>query len=170
MRPFPSDGLDTSTSAEQLTTEQTLLRTLTTSPPSPPKTLNKAAHTQYIAKSLMSLPAPYVTLDASRPWLMYWCLHGFDLLGVGLDETMKKKAAETILSFQSPSGGFCGGPPPAHMAHLLPNYASVMVLAICGTKEDWSKIDRKGMYEFFMRCKLPDGGFIVSEDGEVDVR
>ena len=26
------------------------------------------------------LKAPFVSLDSSRPWMLYWCLHGYDLL------------------------------------------------------------------------------------------
>lgn len=101
---------------------------------------------------------------------MYWGLHSFDLLGIGLDETMRSKAAETILSFQHLRGGFGGGP--GQDAHLLPTYASVCALAIVGAnnKSVWERIDRKGMYEFFMRCKRDDGSFVVCEGGEVDVR
>jgi len=29
---------------------------------------------------------------------------------------------------------------------------------------------RQEMYDFFMRCKRPDGGFVVCEGGELDVR
>lgn len=30
--------------------------------------------------------------------------------------------------------------------------------------------NRQATYDFFMRCKKPDGGFVVCEGGEVDVR
>lgn len=189
MRTWPTDGVVTETSetqvrppsrpvsrvdrtdtAAQAETEARLLATLTTQPPSPPKELLKSAHAAYFGKHLLSLPAPYASLDASRPWLVYWSLHGFDLLGVALDPEMRKRAAETVLSFQHPGGGFGGGPAPGHEAHLLPTYASVMALAITSLPDAWDRIDRKRMYEFFMRCKRPDGSFVVCHGGEVDVR
>lgn len=37
-------------------------------------------------------------------------------------------------------------------------------------RKAWARVDRKGMYELFMRCKQADGGFVVCEGGEVDVR
>jgi protein farnesyltransferase subunit beta len=146
------------------------LTTLTTQPPAPPKLLAKGLHASYFGKYLLKLPAPYASLDASRPWLVYWCLHGFDLLGVALDMPMRQRGAATILSFQDPKGGFAGGPAPGHQAHLLPTYASVMSLAILNIPEAWEQIDRKGMYEFFMQCKRDDGSFVVCQGGEVDVR
>lgn len=166
--PYPTDGLTTETSITQSETEQTILHTLRTSPPSPPTVLNRNVHASYIGKSLMSLPAPYVSLDASRPWLMYWSLHSFDILGIGLDQVMKDRAVDTILSFQHPDGGFGGGP--GQSPHLLPTYASICTLAIVGSPEDWNKINRKGLYDFFLRCKRSDGSFVVCQGGEVDVR
>lgn len=83
---------------------------------------------------------------------------------------MRARAAETILAFQHPEGGFGGGPAPGHDAHLLPTYASVMALAITSLPEAWERIDRRAMYEFFMRCKRADGSFVVCRGGEVDVR
>eukprot|EP00531_Pseudo-nitzschia_arenysensis_P001390 CAMPEP_0116145628 /NCGR_PEP_ID=MMETSP0329-20121206/16705_1 /TAXON_ID=697910 /ORGANISM="Pseudo-nitzschia arenysensis, Strain B593" /LENGTH=529 /DNA_ID=CAMNT_0003641267 /DNA_START=1 /DNA_END=1590 /DNA_ORIENTATION=- len=32
------------------------------------------------------LKAPFVSLDSSRPWMLYWCLHGYDLLSLDGDE------------------------------------------------------------------------------------
>lgn len=31
-------------------------------------------------------------------------------------------------------------------------------------------IDRKGMYDFFMKVKNPDGSFRMAERGEIDMR
>ena len=33
------------------------------------------------------LKAPFVSLDSSRPWMLYWCLHGYDLLAKDNDNT-----------------------------------------------------------------------------------
>lgn len=38
-------------------------------------------HVEYLSQVWKrSLGAPFVSLDASRPWILYWCLHGCDLL------------------------------------------------------------------------------------------
>jgi protein farnesyltransferase subunit beta len=72
------------------------------------------------------------------------------------------------MHFQHPDGGFGGGP--GQLAHLLPTYASIMTLAMVGSPAAWAQIDRKKCYDFFMRCKRPDGSFVVCKGGEVDVR
>ena len=33
------------------------------------------------------LKAPFVSLDSSRPWMLYWCLHGYDLLSFSSSST-----------------------------------------------------------------------------------
>jgi protein farnesyltransferase subunit beta len=98
------------------------------------------------------------------------------------------RAIDTIMQWQHPDGGFGGGPGQA--AHLLPTYAAVCSLAIAGGPGPgggWDQIDRCAMrsyrcdlppnasgrdklYKWYMSLKQPDGSFIVSTHGEVDVR
>lgn len=85
------------------------------------------------------------------------------------------RVVSTLLHFLSPMGGFAGGPANSQIPHLLPTYASVCSLAITGNDGPtggWKDLAdaRQSLYEFFMRCKRPDGGFVVCEGGEVDVR
>lgn len=75
----------------------------------------------------------------------------------------------------SPLGGFAGGSADTQLPHLLPTYASTCSLAIVGGSGPgggWEQLAgaRQGIYDFFMRCKRPDGGFVVCHGGEVDVR
>jgi len=37
-------------------------------------------HTRYLQGGLGQLPGGFVSLDASRPWICYWVLHGLALL------------------------------------------------------------------------------------------
>ncbi|KAG8915466.1 CAAX farnesyltransferase (FTase) subunit beta [Tulasnella sp. 408] len=109
--------------------------------------------------------------DASQPWLLYFLLQSFQTLGIAFDPDTKKKAVKTILARQHPNGGFGGGP--GQFPHLLATYPSVCALAIVGSpgpEGGWDQIDRQKMYRFFMSLKQPDGSFLVSRNGEVDVR
>lgn len=74
-----------------------------------------------------------------------------------------------------PAGGFSGGPSNSQIPHLLGTYASVCSLAIAGNdgpRGGWKQVaeSRQATYDFFMRCKRPDGGFVVCSGGELDVR
>ena len=85
------------------------------------------------------------------------------------------RAISTLLHFQSPLGGFSGGPANTQLPHLLATYASLLSLAITGSVEAGGRWDaiaagRQATYDFFMRCKQPDGSFVVCQGGEVDVR
>lgn len=44
--------------------------------------LRREAHESYLLKSVRSLENTYESLDASQPWLIYWLVHGLNLLGI----------------------------------------------------------------------------------------
>jgi protein farnesyltransferase subunit beta len=89
----PSPTLD-----EQFETESLISSLLKLT--APPKTegdndsgtvLRKGDHVKYVCSTMNYLSAPYVSLDASRPWLLFWTMHSLDLLGCALDDETKKR-------------------------------------------------------------------------------
>lgn len=155
---MPTDGVVTDTSLEQVKTEQEIRQLLSLYIPqsqadnAKPKAavldisrieLNRSAHVRWLIGILSPLPTPYTTLDASRPWLLYWVTHSLAIMNTSLDIKSKKRAVDTIKSFwNEKEGGFGGGP--GQMAHLAPTYASVSALAYLddGTGSAWEWIDR----------------------------
>lgn len=89
-QPLTTDGVSTVTSREQLDTEAAIHRVLSTSSSSTPE-LRKNEHGQFIGALFFGLSAPYTALDASRPWLLFWSLHSFDIMGVALDQGNKDR-------------------------------------------------------------------------------
>ncbi|KAL4064662.1 terpenoid cyclases/protein prenyltransferase alpha-alpha toroid [Scleroderma yunnanense] len=170
-RRSPDDHYFTDTSDIQSETESILSKHIPLDPDAP-HPLQKNQHLQFLVRNLIQgFPSRYTSQDASQPWLLYWTLQSFSVLGVALDPDNKQKAINTILAWQHPDGGFGGGP--GQHAHLLPTYAAVCALAIAGRPGPgggWDQIDREKMYKFFMSLKQPDGSFHVSHDAEVDVR
>ncbi|GJJ14304.1 hypothetical protein Clacol_008568 [Clathrus columnatus] len=165
------DGYRTETSLEQWLVEDSFLEALP-SDPSKISVLKRNEHLNYLAKLLLEgLNKRYAVQDASQPWLTFWILQSFSLLGVLLDPGNKQKVINTILAMQHPDGGFGGGPKQA--PHILPTYAAICTLAIVGRPGKgggWDEINRKGLYNFFLSLKQPDGSFHVMRDGEVDIR
>ena len=87
--PTPTDGYRTATSVLQSTTETTIKshRESTTQPE-----LQKRSHFEFLLRNLrQGFPERYISQDASQPWLIYWTLHGFSILGAGLDDVTKKR-------------------------------------------------------------------------------
>ena len=188
MWPAPDDACQTRTSVEQRCTEEAIYERMKpfvgeNAQPLPP--LYGDEHIAYLRRLLQPLPAPYVTFDSNRAWMLYWIAHSLDLLRAPLRGALQARAISTLLHFQSPHGGFGGGP--AQMGHLMSTYAAVCALAILGgpggapTSDDvqlgvheerggWDAIDRAAMYDWMMRLKQPDGSFLVHEQGEIDVR
>jgi len=173
--PVKTDGIETETSKEQKRLERMCGELLESFTGPEEAELKIDAHTRYLIRGLTHLPAGYSSLDASRPWILYWILHSMELIGM-FEQPLSEEDAESIISFvkrcQAPTGGFGGGP--NQRAHLAPTYAAVMSLVILGSKKGFEIIDRQKMYEFLMSVKVKSGflrgGFAVTLGGEVDTR
>ncbi|KAM0790563.1 hypothetical protein ACM66B_004432 [Microbotryomycetes sp. NB124-2] len=169
--PTPSDGLNTETLTAQLDAEQEISSLLTThmSTNGNSAVLHRSEHVSFLLSFLKDKLHPaFTALDASRPWLLYWCVHSLALLDRQLDEQAQNRVVATLDScFNQQTGGYGGGP--GQLSHLAPSYAAVSTLCYMG-KRGWDSIDRPGMYKFLMSLKQPDGSFIMHNGGEVDVR
>lgn len=54
-------------------------------------------HIEFAKKGLFHLSGGYQTLDASRPWIVYWILHALELLGALPDEETLNKYVRVCL-------------------------------------------------------------------------
>ena len=145
--------------------------------------LLREKHIEYLSQVWRrSLKMGFVTLDASRPWMLYWCLHGVDLLDglSGVDDSERCRMVSTLehcwSSFtiaeppvtreQDPlyfsgineesgpfaAGGFGGGP--GQIAHAATTYASILSLTILGT--DSNKLEStKRAISLLKRVRIP---------------
>ena len=106
-------------------------------------------HVAYLQKPLQSkteykLPSGYLSLDASKTWILYWTLHALDLLDNLPDVRVLKGIVHTIEACWSDvkvktrgigGGGFGGGV--GQMPHCATTYAAVMALSIiAGCSDD----------------------------------
>ncbi|KAL4424364.1 hypothetical protein ABPG75_001665 [Micractinium tetrahymenae] len=134
--------------------------------------LDRKAHAQYLSGGLGSLPAGFISLDASRTWICYWITHGLALLGAPLPPSPSRESIIAFLaSCQHPDGGFGGGP--NQLAHLAPTYAAVAALVTLGGEDALSVVDWPRLHAFLLRMCVPPergGGMTMHEGGEVDVR
>lgn len=73
--------------------------------------LLKEKHAQYLERNIRNLSQNFVSLDASRPWIVYWIMHACYLLSCeDLLRPLHAQIIDTLAHFQRPSGGFGGGP------------------------------------------------------------
>ena len=90
-RPTPTDGYRTSTSTLQTETENTIKKHIPVDGAGQPA-LQRKTHFEFLLRNLrQGFPERYTSQDASQPWLVYWTLQGFSVLGVGLDDQTKKR-------------------------------------------------------------------------------
>lgn len=130
------------------------------------KELNRQRHIRFLRQMLQDLPAGFQKLDASKPWIIYWNINALALLGDDITDLLPG-VASTLLSCISPTGGIGGGY--MQLAHLASTYAGITALTFCGPTV-WDQLDRRGIYNWLLSLKLPDGSFKMSQGGEVDPR
>lgn len=129
--------------------------------------LDRARHIKFLKASLEALPGAFVGYDASRPWLLYWCLNGLAVLGEDVTP-YRQRVVDTALSMQNATGGFGGGHGQA--SHLATTYAAVLSLAVVGGQECYDAVDRRNLWRWLCALKQPNGGFQMAIGAEVDVR
>uniref|UniRef100_A0A7S3DE47 Prenyltransferase alpha-alpha toroid domain-containing protein n=1 Tax=Palpitomonas bilix TaxID=652834 RepID=A0A7S3DE47_9EUKA len=131
--------------------------------------LRRREHVSYLKRMVGELSVGFTSLESSRPWLVYWCVHGLDVLGELEGDTATKQSAIAALRLcLHEDGGFKGnvtGEP-----HLATTYAAIVSIAAVNTDEGYSLVDRKLLHSFLMKMKQPDGSFLMHKGGETDVR
>jgi protein farnesyltransferase subunit beta len=66
--------------------------------------LLKDKHINYLSQVwLTNLRASFVSLDSSRPWMIYWCLHGCDLMGHTPDVDTCRSIVHTLEACWTPA-------------------------------------------------------------------
>ena len=89
LAPTPTDGYRTATSVLQSATETTIKSHRENATGAE---LQRRSHFDFLLRNLrQGFPERYISQDASQPWLIYWTLHGFSVLGAGLDDQTKKR-------------------------------------------------------------------------------
>ncbi|KAJ6262772.1 hypothetical protein Dda_1329 [Drechslerella dactyloides] len=178
--PLLIDGHVTETSTKQLGTAQNIMKHVKETPL---PELDRAMHVDFLLGPLHDgLSSRYSGLDASRPWIFYWCINALALLGEDVGR-YNERAISSLKPLQHRDGGFGGGN--GQTQHMASVYAVVLTLAITAHHasrdlpeaerfevytRSFSWINRQRLLQWIRRIKLPNGGFKVNEGGEEDVR
>ncbi|KRX10683.1 Terpenoid cyclases/protein prenyltransferase alpha-alpha toroid [Pseudocohnilembus persalinus] len=132
--------------------------------------LQREETVQYLRKSLFDLKYNVRYYDVAHPWLVYWNLNSLYMLGdtAGEEIEVQEKIIKFLGFCQHQKGGFCGGH--LQFPQVASTYAAILTLIMIGTKEAYDLIDRKLLYQFFLRMKNKDGSVSMADQGEIDVR
>ncbi|EMS61097.1 Protein farnesyltransferase subunit beta [Triticum urartu] len=125
-------------------------------------------HVEYLMKGLRHLAPSFHVLDANRPWLCYWMVHGLALLDETLDDDLENDIVDFLSRCQDKHGGYGGGP--GQLPHLATSYAAVNTLVTIGSERALSSIKRDNLYKFMLLMKDKSGAFRMHDGGEIDVR
>eukprot|EP01104_Vermistella_antarctica_P005699 TRINITY_DN1622_c0_g3_i1.p1 TRINITY_DN1622_c0_g3~~TRINITY_DN1622_c0_g3_i1.p1 ORF type:complete len:462 (-),score=52.69 TRINITY_DN1622_c0_g3_i1:567-1826(-) len=131
--------------------------------------LDRVGTILFIQRSTVRLSTGYSSLHCSQPWLVYWTMHGLDVLNAIPQDSIAKGVSTLCRCQDATRGGFGGGPD--QLPHCLASYAAINAYATLGSEEGYRTIDRLKMYKFLMAMKDPvHGGFASQNDGELDIR
>lgn len=149
-------------------------------------------------KDVHKLAGSFVSLDSSRPWIIYWTLHALDLLDdlpdeetlIGIVCTLEACWTSVNGIDDSLGGGFSGGV--GQLPHCAPTYGAINALCIIAScdKEEYPeatelaldllrrKRDALLTWYLSLRCEREGDnqngsmvcGFRMHHDGEIDVR
>lgn len=123
-----------------------------------------------IPRLTQKLPFGFVKLDSSQSWLLYWIVNSLVLIHTEIDEDIKVKIAEKVLSLvDDVEGGIAGGR--MQIGHAASTYSSLVAFSFCNDENSWSRLDRNAVYSWMLHdLKKEDGSFSMHKNGESDTR
>lgn len=133
--------------------------------------LQREKHLAFLNNSIKgSFPGSFVSLDASRNWIVYWIYNSILLLGNKVAKEEKEQIGRKIIAaVNRETGGIGGGF--GQLGHVASSYCSLLALSFADSPEFWSQLDRKQIYSWLIKdLKQEDGSFIMHLNGEKDTR
>ncbi|CAF0912865.1 unnamed protein product [Rotaria sordida] len=131
--------------------------------------LYRDKHITFLLKGLRHVPRTHESLDASRPWLIYWIIQSLYLLDEQLSEAYINDICDFLQRCQHPNGGFGGGP--GQIAHLAPTYAAVNALCLLRSEKAYKILNREKLSTWLETIRNPsNGSFSLHVNGESDIR
>ncbi|CAA9988497.1 farnesyltransferase beta subunit, putative [Plasmodium knowlesi strain H] len=119
-------------------------------------------------------------LEASKPWIFYWCIHTIYILhnDVEIEQKLGKSTFRYIKQcvfvylnkIKNENGAFGGGL--NQYTHIATTYAAVCVFIYLHDEENnfLSFLDRKKLHSYILKLKCKDGSFRLHRNGEIDMR
>uniref|UniRef100_A0A8C9GE34 Protein farnesyltransferase subunit beta n=1 Tax=Piliocolobus tephrosceles TaxID=591936 RepID=A0A8C9GE34_9PRIM len=120
-------------------------------------------------------------LEASKPWIFYWCIHSIHILYNEFE--IEKKINKSTFSYikkciiyylnkiqNDKKDAFGGGL--NQYTHIATTYAAVCVFIYLHDEENnfLSFLDKKKIYTYILKLKCKNGCFRVHKNGEIDIR
>lgn len=129
--------------------------------------LKTVEHKKFLRVLLDKLPTAFTSLDASRPWMIYWGINGLAILG---DQALDLRAgvSSSVMSCAAPGAGFGGAY--GQVPHLASSYAGLLALVHSEDTHAWEQIHKVEWRSWLLSLKMPNGSFRTSARGEADTR
>ncbi|THV03630.1 terpenoid cyclases/Protein prenyltransferase [Dendrothele bispora CBS 962.96] len=147
--------------------------------------LARIGHAGHVKRCLSGLPDSQVDLDSSRLAIVFYCIGSLDLLGLIPDKIAQGDLdmwrewiwgqyvsgpygsgfrPSPFMAF-STGGPSTSDPNSTDAPHIIMTYTALIALAIL--RDDFSRLDRRGLVNLLRSCQRPDGSF-KTVPGDVD--
>jgi len=103
--------------------------------------LGRAGHARFSESGLGPLSKGFMSLDSSRTWVAFWCLHSLNLLGEELPDVPPRTAGPEAKGSPTPTEPAEGAPP------------------VFEEEAPAGPVSREALGEFLLSCQAPGGGF-----------
>lgn len=142
--------------------------------------LEKQLHFKFCLDIFFLKNMKLISLEASKPWIFYWCIHSIHILyntfeieekiGKPTFDYIKKCVFLYLNKIKNNDGGFGGGL--NQYTHIATTYAAVCVFIYLHDEENnfLSFLDKKKLHSYILKLKCTDGSFRVHINGEIDMR
>ncbi|SPJ11190.1 farnesyltransferase beta subunit, putative [Plasmodium sp. DRC-Itaito] len=142
--------------------------------------LEKHLHFKFCLDIFFLKNLKLISLEASKPWIFYWCIHSIHILyntfeieekiGKATFDYIKKCIFLYLNKIKNNDGGFGGGL--NQYTHIATTYAAVCVFIYLHDEENnfLSFLDKKKLHSYILKLKCKDGSFRVHINGEIDMR
>ncbi|CRG96524.1 farnesyltransferase beta subunit, putative [Plasmodium gallinaceum] len=120
------------------------------------------------------------SLEASKPWIFYWCIHTIYILYN--DFEIEQKLSKETFSYikkcvflylnKMKNDKDCFGGGLNQYTHIATTYATVCVFIYLHDDENnfLSFLDKKKIHSYILKLKCADGSFRLHKNGEIDMR
>lgn len=163
---FDDEGIETPTSKAELGQEDEIKKVLIGK-----ELLLKKKHYTLITRMIEGIIPGGTKKEQQSIWFPFYTISALQILeypqGEKFDE-FKAKYTNFLKDRILEDGGFSGYK--QDFTNTISLYGVIIGIMAIGTEEAYKLIDRKKIYDLLISLKQPDGSFLVSIDGESDIR
>lgn len=135
-----------------------------------PTQILRNQHRDFLLSAISGLPPSAVRFCSEEPWIPYWFMNTMRVLNLEKIPNFRFYTDSCVkyLLKRSPKDGYASAP--QDNGHIVLAYTAVNTIALSMSEKAYDTIDRRGLYDWMMSLKLPNGSFCAEKGSTADSR